>query len=588
MYEALRRFGFKHGRILEPACGIGHFIGLMPQEMHHHSQITAIEIDGVSARLAKTLYPDADVRPQAFEEAPIADGFYDVAISNIPFGNYRPFDPHFKSWHFVIHDYFFAATLEKVRPGGLILFVTSKGTLDKVDRALREYVAAQADLLGAIRLPNDAFKRNAHTEVTTDIVMLRKRLPGELPKGVSWVGTALITNSLGETLTINEYFASRPELMLGEMRLEGRMYQKGEPALISNGRDLAEQLTEAIGLLPRNVFKPRQVLVPSHLEQRFPTPEDVKPNAYALVNGEIGIREGDQMRVVSDLPSKTAQRIRGLIRVRDAVRHCLSSQFEERDENEVISAREHLNLAYDSFVAKFGAISEGANSSVFRSDPDLPLLLSLENYDSETRRITKAAIFRERTVSKAPQLSEVRSAKDALLVTLNALGRVDVQYLANLLHRPVTEALSELEGAIFFDPQFRRWETEDAYLSGNVRAKLKAAEGASLVDERYERNAQGLKAVQPADLSPSEIDARLGSSWIPPEDIARFAQDLLGENGTRVSHVTQLGLWQVHASWALRMCVANTTEWGTDRRSALDLLMMHSTFGPQPFMTTIR
>ena len=274
-------------------------------------RITAIEIDSVTVRLAKLLYPDSDIRHQPFEEARLADGFYDVAISNIPFGNYKPFDPRFKAWHFVIHDYFFAAALEKVRPGGLILFITSRGTLDKVDRALREYVSAKADFLGAIRLPNDAFKRNANTEVTTDIVMLRKRLPGELPKGHPFQGTAQITNSLGETITINEYFTVHPEMMLGEMRLEGRMYQRGEPTLVGNGKDLGEQLAEAIALLPRDVFEPRRVSLPSPAEQRFPAPTDVKPNAYALLNGDIAIREGDAMRMVGLLPSKVAHRIRG-------------------------------------------------------------------------------------------------------------------------------------------------------------------------------------------------------------------------------------------------------------------------------------
>ena len=235
MYALLQRLGFAQGRILEPACGLGHFIGLMPEEMHARSRITGIEIDSVTARLAKLLYPDADIRHQPFEEARLADGYFDVAISNIPFGDYRPFDPRFKYWSFVIHDYFFAATLDKVRPGGLILFITSKGTLDKLDGGHREYVANQADLLGAIRLPNDTFKKIANTEVTTDIVVLRKRLPGEVPAGPAWKEIGALTNSLGEEIAVNEYFAAHPEMMLGEMRLEGRMYARTEPTLVGNG-----------------------------------------------------------------------------------------------------------------------------------------------------------------------------------------------------------------------------------------------------------------------------------------------------------------------------------------------------------------
>ncbi len=321
MYALLQRLGFDHGRILEPACGLGHFIGLMPQEMHGRSRITGIEIDSITVRLARLLYPDADIGHQPFEEARLADGFFDVAIGNIPFGDYKPYDPRFKSWNFVIHDYFFAATLEKVRPGGLILFITSKGTLDKLDGALREYVSQQADLLGAIRLPNDAFKKNANTEVTTDIVILRKRLAGELPSGSAWKAITEITNSLGEPIAINEYFAAHPEMMLGEMRLEGRMYARGEPTLAGNGVPLADRLAEAIALLPRDVFRPQRTTVNAPtLDQTFPAPEHIKPNAYALVNERIGIRDGDHIRILEDLPIQRAPRIRGLIRVRDAVR----------------------------------------------------------------------------------------------------------------------------------------------------------------------------------------------------------------------------------------------------------------------------
>lgn len=344
MYAAAQRFGFEHGRILEPACGLGHFIGLMPDEMHGHSQITAIEIDSLTARLARQLYPDAGIRHQPFEETKLADDFYDLAISNVPFGDYEPYSPRFKNWHFQIHDYFFAAALHTVRPGGLILFVTSKGTLDKICGPVREYLFQQADLLGAIRLPNDAFKKNANTEVTTDIVMLRKRLPGESPQGPAWKGVGELTNSRGECIPVNEYFAAHPEMMLGEMQLVGRMYRHGEPTLVSNGRDLAEQLAEAVARLPQNVFRPRNLVSgPQQLEQSIPAPEHVKPNAYALVNGQIGVREGDTMRLLADLPASTAQRIRGLIRVRDAVRRCLRVQFEEAPESDVIVAREQLN-----------------------------------------------------------------------------------------------------------------------------------------------------------------------------------------------------------------------------------------------------
>ncbi|MCX6917458.1 MAG: DEAD/DEAH box helicase family protein [Verrucomicrobia bacterium] len=573
MYAALQRFGFEHGRILEPACGLGHFIGLLPDEMHARSRITGIEIDSITARLARRLYPDADIRHQPFEEARLADGFYDVAISNIPFGDYKPFDPRFKSWKFVIHDYFFAAALEKVRPGGLILFVTSKGTLDKLDGALREYLSQQADLLGAIRLPNDAFKKNANTEVTTDIVMLRKRLPGELPGGPAWKTVGEIVNSVGESILVNEYFVAHPEMMLGEMRLEGRMYQRGEPTLVGNGRNLAEQLAEAIALLKRDVYRPQSKAVSRPaLNLTYPAPEHVKPNAYTLVNDRVGIREGDQIHLLESMSPQRLQRIRGLIQVRDAVRLCLRAQVESTDDGPVETTRSHLNYAYDRFVAKFGPISERANTSAFRGDPDLPLLLSLEHYDETGKRAIKAAIFRERTIQRQRAAPEIKSARDALLVTLGERGSVDLDHLSNLLHQRPADFLSDLKGAIFLNPQTNRWETEDEYLSGNVRAKLAVADCAAISDEKFKFNVEALKVVQPADLPPTEIDARLGSAWIPADDVRAFAADLIGETSLTVSHAPQLGIWLVNGGWSAKSSVANTAEWGTDRRTALELL----------------
>ena len=573
LYDALRRLGFSQGRVLEPALGLGHFIGLMPDDMLAHSRITGIEIDSVTARLAKLLYPDADIRHKPFEESVLPDGGFDVAIGNVPFGDYKPFDPRFKGWNFLIHDYFFAATLDKVRPGGLMTFITSKGTLDKHDTVLREYVSQQADLVGAIRLPNDAFKKNANTEVTTDIVMLRKRLPGELPSGPAWKEVAEITNSAGETIPVNEYFAAHPEMMLGEMRLEGRMYARAEPTLVGNGVPLETRLAEAVARLPSDVFRSQKAPVNNApLAHTFPAPEHVKPNAYTLVNERIGIREGDEVHLMQELSPARAQRIRGMIRLRDAVRRCLHTQVEGAEEDLILATREQLNRTYDRFVATHGPVSERANTAAFRGDPDLPLLLSLEHYDPDTRRATKAAIFRERTVQPGRAPPQVSTPLDALLVTLGERGRVDLGLLSHLLHRQPSQFLPDLKGTIFLNPQTDLWETDDEYLSGNVRAKLAVAEATALADKQFRPNVDALRQVQPADLPATEIDARLGSVWIPAEDISRFAGDLLGEQGVSVSHAPQLGLWTVQGSYGVRFSVANTTEWGTDRRSALDLL----------------
>ena len=521
LYDALRRLGFSQGRVLEPALGLGHFIGLMPDDMQSRSRITGIEIDSVTARLAKLLYPDADIRHKPFEESVLPDSGFDVAVGNVPFGDYKPFDPRFKGWNFLIHDYFFAATLDKVRPGGLIVFITSKGTLDKSDTVLREYVSQQADLVGAIRLPNDAFKKNANTEVTTDIVMLRKRLPGELPSGPDWKEVAEITNSAGETIPVNEYFAAHPEMMLGEMRLEGRMYARAEPTLVGNGVPLETRLAQAVARLPSDVFRSQRAPVnDAPLAHTFPAPEHVKPNAYTLVNERIGVREGDEVHLMSGLSPARAQRIRGMIRLRDAVRRCLHTQVEGAEEDLILGTREQLNRTYDRFVATHGPVSERANTAAFRGDPDLPLLLSLEHYDPDTRRATKAAIFRERTVQPGRAPPQVSTAQDALLVTLGERGRVDLGLLSHLLHRKPTEFLPDLKGTIFLNPQTDLWETDDEYLSGNVRAKLAVAEAAALADKQFRPNVEALRQIQPADLPARRLTRGSGAHGFPPRTSA--------------------------------------------------------------------
>ncbi len=573
MYSLLDRLGFHGGRILEPACGIGHFLGFMPEAMRRSSRITAIEIDSITARIAQALYPDADVRHQPFEESRLADDFYDVALSNIPFGDFKPYDPRFKPWNFVIHDYFFAAALKKVRCGGLVVFITSKGTMDKTDSTLRELLDHSADFLGAIRLPNTAFKRNAHTEVTTDIVVLQKRMPGVTRSGPEWRELMPLTNSLGEVIAVNEWYSRHPELMLGEMRLAGRLYRQGEPTLVDTGNDLASQLESAIAHFPTGVYTPvERSLAPPEASVTFPAPSEVKPNAFTLVNGELARREGDSLRVLSGLSADASRRLRGLIRVRDAIRDCLRTQWSNQPEEEVAQARLALNQTYDAFVSKFGLLSERRNVSEFRGDPDLPLLLSVEHFDRETGRATKAAIFRERTISQRSVTTEITDAKSALLVTLNERGWVDLKIVAELLRQPTDEVLRQLKGLVFLDPQSRAWETDDAYLSGDVRTKLRAAEAAALVDAQFLENVEALQGVQPADLSATEIDARLGSTWLPADDVSSFAESLLGETGVDVSHSALIGTWVVKGRVNVRITVANTAEWGTDRRSALDLL----------------
>lgn len=574
MYRAAERFGFKGGRVLEPACGIGHFIGIMPEDMLKRSAVTAVEIDPLTARIAKALYPDADVRAQPFEQTKLADGFYDVAISNVPFGDYTVHDPRWNSYKLPIHDYFFASALEKVRPGGLIMFITSRGTMDKLDSTLREMLSTRTELLGAIRLPNDAFKKNAGTEVTTDIIMLRKLRAGEVPTGTTWKETAAYTNDIGEAFTLNEYFAARPEMMLGQMRLTGGMYGGNEPTLEPDGRKLAEALAQAIEKLPQGIYEAQahKIAEPT-LEESIPAPDFVKPNAFCLHDGMVCIREENVLRPLADMPSEMRSRIRNLIPVRDAVRDCLRSQMDGSTDEHVVETRQRLNQAYDRFVGRFGPVNLRANQRAFDGDPDLPLLLSLENYNNETKRATKATIFHERTIHHRRPVESVATPKEALLVTLNEHGCVDLDHMAGLLNKPVAEFLPDLKGVIFLNPQTNQWETDDQYLSGNVREKLAVADAATVTDPRYAENVEALQSVQPADLAATEIDVRLGASWLPPGDVQDFTNGLLNvPSGVEIGHIHALGAWHINGNWEAKGATANTTDWGTDRYTALELI----------------
>jgi N12 class adenine-specific DNA methylase len=580
MYAAVERLGFQGGRILEPSCGLGHFIGLMPETMHAQSPVTGIELDSITARLAQRLYPNADIRHGAYEEVQLTDATYDLAISNVPFGDYQPYDKKFNTYKFAIHDYFFAASMERVRPGGLIAFVTTKGTLDKRAGHLRRHLAKQADLVTAIRLPNTAFKGNANTEVTTDIVILQKRMPGQVPAGPEWEKSVTYKNDKGEEMLLNEYFVARPEQMLGRMALEGKMYGRTEAALISDGRDLTEAMQEAIERMPEKIYHGVKLDVAGPDKKiGIPAPADIKPNAFAIVEtkdgNQIAIREGNGLVILDDLLPSVSNRIRAMVRLRDATRQCLRTQVEDAPEHEILAAREHLNREYDRFYARFGPISDPANTRAFRGDPDLPLLRSLESFNEEARVAKKTSIFRERTIQRLKPVESAQTGKEALLISLNENGKVDLGHMSRLLGRPVEDFLPEMKGAMFFDPQTKRWEAEDAYLSGNIREKLAVAEKAALTEPRFKEHVEVLKAVQPEDLKASEIDARLGSVWIPEPDVQGFVQDLLkldSPEDVKVRHVAALGAWSVQGEFAAKQSVGNTTEWGTPRYSAINLI----------------
>ncbi|MEO6754371.1 MAG: DEAD/DEAH box helicase family protein, partial [Chthoniobacteraceae bacterium] len=574
IYDAVERLGFKHGRVLEPALGIGHFFGVMPEEMSVRSRLTGIELDPLTANIAKKLYPDADIRAQGFEVAALVDGAFDLAISNVPFGDYKVTDPQFDERNFLIHDYFFAKGVEKVKPGGLMVFITSKGTLDKVNSSLRDYLHERADFVGAIRLPNTAFKQNANTEVTADIVFLRKLDVGQRPSGTAWLALAEHVNADGTAFQINEYFAANPRMMLGTMAEDGKMYRGNEAALIPDERDLGEALRTAVAELPRGIYRmPEQSVGARSVEPvEILAPDYVKENAFVLHDGFIAIRTGPTLTPVTNLPDESARRIRGLIKLRDAVRETLRTQLQHFGEDAVLDARRTLNLQYDHFISRFGAVNENANRRAFRGDPDLPLLCSLEDYNDETKKAVKTAIFRERTIHQPKTAQIAETAQDALVLTLNDTGRVDLARMEMLLRKPPEEFLPDLKGMVYRNPQTERWETEDQYLSGDVRTKLGDARAAAATNPSYQENITALEAVQPADLAPSDIDARLGAVWIPPADVEAFAKALLGSDGVTVSHAAAVGTWFIRGDYNARATVANTTEWGTARYSAIELI----------------
>ena len=574
IYDGVQRLGFTHGRILEPALGIGHFFGLMPDEMRANSTLTGVEIDPTTAAIARALYPKTQISQQGFEQTMLADGRFDLAISNVPFGNYTVFDPAFNRHHFLIHDYFFAKALDKVRPGGLVAFVTSMGTMDKTDSRLRGYLEERAELLGAIRLPNTAFKRNANTEVTTDILFLRRLEDGEQPCGYVWRELAEHTNPSGEKFQINQYFARHPEMLCGTMANEGTMYRDGEPALIPDDRDLADALRHAVSQLPQGIFRSLRVdrLAEQEEPDIIPAPHGIKEGAFVLHDGQIARCQKAELILVKNLSGEGSRRIRGLIEVREALRETIHTQLEELGEPAIVAARQQLNLRYDRFVFRFGPVNASANRRVFHDDPDFPLLCSLEDYRHDTKRATKTAIFRERTIHSAAPVRHAESAKDALVVTLNERGVVDLPHMAELLQRSVDDFMPELKGILFLNPETQRWETEDQYLFGEVRDKLAAARQAATEDPRFQENVAALEAVQPEDLRPSEIEARLGAAWIPAGDVSAFASALLGGEQVEVSHSPTVGTWFVRSSERAKSSVANTDEWGTNRYSALDLI----------------
>jgi len=583
IWEAVRRLGFQGGRVLDPSAGTGYFIGAMPKDLAEVSEITAIEIDRLSSRILSRLYGQHGVRTLTvgFEKARLPKGWFDLVISNVPFGNYQvPDDRNIPYANFLIHDYFFGRALEVTRPGGLVAFITSAGTLDKWEDRARRHMASQARLLGAIRLPSGTFAQIANTDVTTDIVFLQKLGAGEKATD-DWISVVEAPYAMCDgyrRLYVSNWYVQNPDMLIGRMGQKSNGYGLSNAAIFDG--DIGSALRERIARLPEGVHHPRAARnsEPSGKLQRdirVAAPEFVKPGAFCYTDdGRLAVSEGQELLVIEGTVSATAaKRIVGMMAIRDAARKLLHVQHLTDDDGRLGSYRLGLNMAYDGFVARHGYLHAKANKLAFKGDPDLPLLLSLENYDPEGGVAEKADVFFRRTVGVVRKVDRCNTPEEALLVSLHERGCVDVALMSSLLGQASSAFLPDMadRGLIFLNPETSQWETADAYLAGNVRSKLEMAEAAG---GEFVRNVDALKAVVPADLGPGEIDARIGSTWVPARDYAEFLDQLLECEGCTVEFCAEAGAWNIDVPWQGERSVASTQTFGTGRISAGELFVV--------------
>jgi N12 class adenine-specific DNA methylase len=572
IWDTLLRLGVTSSlHILEPAAGIGHFFGLMPANLVHNTVRVGIELDPVSARIAQLLYPDSHIRTAGFETVALPNGFFDLAVGNVPFGNYPVFDPQYRKQTALtrsIHDYFLAKSVDLVRPGGLLALITSRHTLDKQSSAVRQYIAGKANLIAAVRLPNGTFLANAGTSVTTDLLFLQRRETADTEQAPAWLHLKTLETADGP-VTINEYFVDRPQNMLGTPALESTQYQNAEFTL--NGNFCRQRFGEALRSVPNGLYASvsnRVPILPPSCEHSSEWTA-IKDGAYGLVDNALVIRNGDSLDPVY-LGKPVECKIRLLLVVRDAIRQVLRTQLENAAEEEIISARRQLNLEYDRFFYRFGPISAKDNFRAFAGDPDHPLLLSLEDYDPDTKRAAKTPIFHQRTIEGYQPVERVDTAAEALVVSLNETGQVDWVRMAALTGGSIPALQHELTGLVFQNPEGNKWEPADAYLSGDVRQKLRTAEAAASVSPEFSANVNALQTVQPQELEPGDIDARLGSPWIPVPDIQSFLCELLSTEAKHFTiwHAESIATWTVELGYAAKYAAPNTTTYGTARFTA--------------------
>lgn len=564
IYSVLKQMGFKRGNILEPSCGTGNFMGLLPDEMSE-SKLYGVELDEISGRIARQLYQKASIAIEGYEKTNLPDSFFDAAIGNVPFGDFRAADKKYDKHGFYIHDYFFAKTLDKVRPGGIIAFITSHGTMDKANPAARKYIAQRANLLGAVRLPETAFMKNAGTTVTADILFLQKR-DKTVDMETDWIYTDRDENGIA----MNRYFVSHPEMIIGRMVEKSGRFGMESACVLSDGMDFQSRLLDAIGRISGEI---PEYEIEEGVEEFESIPADlsVRNFSYANVDGKLYFRENSVMVPVS-VPVMAEKRIKALISIRESVRHLIDIQMENCPDDEIKAEQGRLNRLYDAFSKKYGLINSRANNAAFSQDSSYFLLCALEILDEEGKLKRKADMFTKRTIKAETAEKNADTPSDALALSIGEKAKVDMAYMEHLLGKPEDEIAKELEGVIFLEPKKyiageRAYQTADEYLSGNVREKLRIAQHIAESEPAFQVNVAALEKVQPVDLSASEISVRLGATWIPEDIVRQFIFELL-ETPEYIKRYIDVQLFRVTEEW-------NITGKSKDRAN----VKAHSTYG---------
>ncbi len=579
IYKALNRFGFKGGNILEPAIATGLFYSLIPEDLSAKSKLYGVELDSISGRISKQLYQTADIRIQGFEEADFSDNFFDIAIGNVPFGDYKLHDSRYNKLNLNIHDYFFAKTLDKVRPGGVITYITTKGTLDKANCSFRRYLAERAELIGAIRLPNTAFKQIANTEVTTDIIFLQKRNhPVILETESNWIGLGYTEDNI----PVNQYYLDNPQMLLGKMVFFKKMYgnEKDTGLQALEGINVEDGLYNAIEYLDARI-ETSVTENESNKEEYLPADPDVKNFTYVVKDQNIFFRENSRMVKVK-LSDKTAERVKGLCEIRIALRRVIDIQTKGCTFDELKPYQDDLLEIYNDFVKKNGVINSQANLRSFQQDSDLPLVSSLEIINEKGNVKALADIFFKQTIRPYEPITKVNTAADALAASLSERGKVDLDYMVSIYESDKDKIIDDLKGIIYLNPESKNYETADEYLSGDVRHKLMIALYHAKDDTSYQINVSALESVQPVDLDASEIDVRLGTTWIEPEDIDQFIYEVLkvpdfhkkdsGKSGIYTTYNSYSSSWTIHNKSMQWSSMKATQEFGTKRADAYSII----------------